>query len=81
MIICVIKWANAIFYLESKQTRDYLLNASINTIKYLKGLHVGWISPHISHWIILSKDCDFIRTFDEDGLVINILWEHVAYEQ
>ena len=75
MIICVINLANAIFRLESKQTCDHLLDASINTIKYLKGLHGGWISSHISHWILLRKNGDFIRTFDGDDLIINLPWE------
>ena len=39
LIICAINLENAIFQLESKQTCDHVLDASINTIKYLKGPH------------------------------------------
>ena len=41
MIICVINLVNATFRVESKQTCDHLFDASINTIKYLKGLYDG----------------------------------------
>jgi hypothetical protein len=78
-IICAINLANATFWSESKQTYDHLLYTSINTIKYLKGLHGGWIGPHVSHWILSRKDSDSITTFDGDGLIINLPWEHAAH--
>jgi hypothetical protein len=80
MIICAINLANATFQLKSKQTCDHLLDALINTIKYLKGLHGGWIGPHISPRILLRKDGDYMTIFDGDGLVINLPWEHVVHE-
>ena len=67
------------FRLESRQTCDRLLDASINTIKYLKGPHGGWIGPHISPWILSRKDGDSIRTFYGDGLVINLPWEYASH--
>ena len=63
----------------NKQTCDHLLDASINTIKYLKDPHGGWIGPHIPPWILSIKDGDSIRTFDGDGLVINLPWEHATH--
>ena len=42
-------------------------------------MHGKWIGPHISHWILLRKYGDSIRTFDEDDLVINLPWEHALY--
>ena len=71
---------NAIFWLERQQICNHLLDASINTIKCIKGPHGGWIRPHISHWILSRKDYDFIRTFDGDGMIINLPWEHAIYE-
>jgi len=80
LIICVVNLINETFQLESKQTRDHLLNISINTIKYLKNSYGGWIGPHISLWILLGKDDNSITTFDGNGLIINLLWEHATHK-
>jgi hypothetical protein len=76
--IYAVNLANATFHLKSKQTHDHLLDASINTIKYLKILHDEWIDPHISPWILSRKYNNSITTFNGDCLVINLPWEHAT---
>ena len=56
--------ANATFLVESRQTCDHLIDASINTIKYLNG-------PQISPSILSKKDGDSIPIFEGNGLIIN----------
>ena len=59
--------ANAAFLVESIQTCDHFVNASINNIKYLNGPQGGCIGPQISPWILSKKYGDSIPIFDGDG--------------
>ena len=53
-----------------RQTCDHLVDASINTIKYLKG--PGCMGPQISPWILSKKHGDSIAIFKGDGMIISL---------
>ena len=72
--------ANVAFLVESRQTCDHLIDASINTIKYLNGPQGGCTGTQISPWILSKKDGDSILIFYGDGLTINFPWEHALHE-
>ena len=80
LIIWVSILANAVFLVESRQTCDHLVDASINSIKYLNGPQGGCIGPQIYPWILSKKDGDSIPIFDGDGLIINFPWEQALHE-
>ena len=54
------------------QICDHLVDASINTIKYLNGPNSRCIGPQISPWIFYKKDGDLIAIFKGDGLIISL---------
>ncbi|KAF8113068.1 hypothetical protein N665_0057s0020 [Sinapis alba] len=70
-IICAMNFAKAVFRVVKRHTFDHLLDASINTMKYLNGPHGGWIGPHISPCILSKNIGDSLPTFAGDGRVIS----------
>ena len=70
------KWT---FLVDSKQTCDNLVDASINTIKYLNWPPGGCIGSQISHWIFSKKASDSIAIFEGDDLVISLPWEQALH--
>lgn len=59
------------FWLDNKHIYAHLLDASINTVKYLDDPLGGLIDPHISQWIHFKNVGDSIPTLVIDGLIIN----------
>jgi hypothetical protein len=45
---CAIILAKAWFRVDNRHTCDHLVDASINTMKYLNGPLIGCIGPHMS---------------------------------
>jgi hypothetical protein len=54
-MICAIILVKAWFRVDNRHTCDHIIDASINTIKYLNGPLIGCIIPHMS-LCILSKN-------------------------
>ena len=58
-------------HVDKRDTWDHLVDASINTMKYLNGPDNGWIEPQISPWILLRNLSGSARILRYDGLKIN----------
>jgi hypothetical protein len=68
---CVIILAKAWFYVDNRHTCVHLVDASINTIKYLNGPLIGCIGPHMSPYILLRNFSGSICIMRGEGLKIN----------
>ena len=58
-------------HVDKRDTGDHLVDASINTMKYLNGPDNGWIRPQISHRILSRNLSGSARILRYDGLKIN----------
>ena len=79
IIIWASNLANAKFWLENKHTCDHLLDAFINTIKYLNDQLDGLIGLHVSPWIRPKNVDNLIFTLIRDGLIINFPWDQLLH--
>ena len=68
--------AKAIFLIGADETSYYLVNASIETIKCLKGQHDKYIGPHISSCILSTILTGSLATLLLEGAVISLLIEY-----
>ena len=59
------------FLVESGQTSNQWVEASIKNIKYLNGQLGGFIGPQMSPYIICIKDGDSYASLAKEGRVIN----------
>ena len=56
------------------------MEASINTIKYLKGPLGGFMGPQMSPCILCGKGGDSYTTLAKEGQVINLSYEHGVHK-
>jgi hypothetical protein len=75
---CVINLAKVWLHVESKYTWAHLVDASIKTMKYLKGPHNGCIGPQISPWIRSRNLNGSAWILSGEGRKISF---HIAYEE
>ena len=68
------------FLVESRQTSDQRVEASIKTIKYLKGPLGGLMGLQMSPCILCRKDGDSYATLVKEGRVINFPYEHGVHK-
>ena len=68
------------FLVENRQTPDQRVEASIKTIKYLKSLLEGFMSPQMSPCILCKKDGDSYATLAKKGRVTNFSCDHGVHK-
>jgi len=67
--------------IDNKQTCDYLVDASIKTMKYLNDPHDGCIRPQ-NHIVLIPKDdIDSFLKFSSDSLIINFPCKRVLHKK
>jgi hypothetical protein len=59
------------FHVDNKHTCDHLIDASINTMKYLNSPLVGCIGPHISPCILSMNFSGLVCVLRGEGLKVN----------
>ena len=78
LIIWAISFEKAWFLVDNRSTWHHLVDASISTMKYLKGPDRGWIGPQMSPCILCRNIGDSSLIFRRDGLVISFPFAHVV---
>jgi hypothetical protein len=68
---CAIILANVWFHVDYRHTCDYLVDASINTIKYMNGPLIDCIGPHISPCILSRNFSSSVCILRGEGLKIS----------
>jgi hypothetical protein len=70
---CAIILAKAWFYVDNKHTCDHLIDALINTTKYLNSPLIGCIGPYMSPCILSRNFSGSVCILRGEGLKINFL--------
>jgi hypothetical protein len=68
---CTIILAKTWFRVDNRHTCDHLVDASINTMKYLNGPLIGCIGPHMLPCILSRNFSGSIYILRGEGLKIN----------
>jgi hypothetical protein len=71
LVTCGIILAKSWFHIYNRHTCDHLVDASINTMKYLNGPLIGCIRPHMSPYILLRNFSGSVCILRGEGLKIN----------
>jgi hypothetical protein len=71
--------ANAWFCVDNRHMCDHLVDASINTMKYLNGPFIGCIGPHMSPCILSRNFSGYVCILRGEGLKINFSVAHVVH--
>jgi hypothetical protein len=71
IMTCAIILAKAWFHVDNKHTCYHLVDASINTMKYLNDSLIGCIGPHMSTYILSRNFIGSVFILRDEGLRIN----------
>jgi hypothetical protein len=71
LMTCAIILAKSWFHVDNRHTCDHLVDASINTMKYLNGPLIGCIGPHMSPCILSRNFSSSVCILRGEGLKIN----------